>query len=136
MNTCAELLKKYLEEKKFNFKTSIVKDGDSLIEFPYQGKIARMFFSGDEGQYLSIYVEFERVPEDKKAEAIFACNQMNVQYKWVTFYVDNDKDLILHLALGNSVGIFQNSVSQGGLSVIYMCNYRKIAYMLLLFALH
>ena len=97
MNTCAELLKKYLEEKKFNFKTSIVKDGDSLIEFPYQGKIARMFFSGDEGQYLSIYVEFERVPEDKKAEAIFACNQMNVQYKWVTFYVDNDKDLILHL---------------------------------------
>ncbi|MBR4869449.1 MAG: YbjN domain-containing protein [Oscillospiraceae bacterium] len=97
MNVCAELMKKYLDAKDMNFTTGTTKKGDSVIEFPYKGKIAKMFFSGDDGHYLSIYVVYENVPKDKTVDTIIACNSLNVQYKWVTFYVDDDNDVVLHL---------------------------------------
>ena len=97
MNVCAELMKKDLDSKKMNFHTGTTKSGDSVIEFPYSGKIAKMYFCGDEGHYLSIYVVYENVPKDKTVDTIIACNALNVQYKWVTFYVDDDNDVVLHL---------------------------------------
>ena len=39
---------------------------------------------------------FENIPEEKLADLIFACNELNTKYKWVTFYVDGDRDLMLH----------------------------------------
>ena len=97
MNLCAELMKKDLDAKNMNFTTGTTKKGDSVIEFPYKGKTAKMFFCGDEGHYLSIYVVYEEVPKDKTVDTIIACNALNVQYKWVTFYVDDDNDVVLHL---------------------------------------
>jgi len=97
MNLCAELMEKNLEAKKMNFKCGTTNNGDSVIEFPYSGKIAKMYFCGDEGHYLSIYVVYENVPKDKTADVIFACNKLNTEYKWVTFYLDDDNDVILHL---------------------------------------
>ena len=96
MSVCAELFINELKAKNLNFETGADKDGDTVVSFPYKGKTARIFFSGKEGQYLSIYVVYERVPEDKVPDAIFACNELNCQYKWVTFYVDKDNDVILH----------------------------------------
>ena len=96
MNTCAELFVQNLKEKNLNFECGTDKDGDSVVEFPYQGKVAKLFFCGDEGQYLSIYVVFESVPEDKVADVIFVCNELNARYKWVTFYVDKDNDVVFH----------------------------------------
>lgn len=97
MNLCAQRMKENLESKKLNFRCGTTKDGDSVIEFPYEGKIARMFFCGDEGRYLSVYEVYEHVPKEKTADVIFVCNDLNVQYKWVTFYVDKDNDVVLHL---------------------------------------
>ena len=65
-------------------------------EFPYEGKLAKMFFSGDKGEYFSLYIVYEHVPDDKLAEVIYACNEFNAEYKWVTAYVDSDNDLIFH----------------------------------------
>ena len=96
MNTCAELFVQNLKEKNLNFECGTDKDGDSVVEFPYKGKVAKLFFCGDEGQYLSIYVVFESVPEDKVADVIFVCNELNARYKWVTFYVDKDNDVVFH----------------------------------------
>ena len=96
LNTCAELLVNNLKEKNLNFQSGTDKDGDSVVEFPYQGKVTKMFFSGDDGKYLSMYMVYEHVPEDKLADVIFACNELNCQYKWVTFYVDKDNDVVLH----------------------------------------
>ena len=96
LNTCARLFVKNLEAKDLNFQSGTSKSGDSVVEFPYQGKIARIFFSGDDGKYMSIYLVFERVPADKVADVIFTCNDLNCEYKWITFYVDKDNDVILH----------------------------------------
>ena len=96
LNTCAKLFTDLLDSKDLNYKSGVDKDGDSVVEFPYQGKVTKMFFSGEEGGYLSMYLVFERVPDDKVAEAIFVCNELNNRYKWVTFYVDKDNDVIFH----------------------------------------
>lgn len=95
LNTCAELFVNDLKAKDMNFGSGT--NGDvSYVEFPYQGKVAKLLFSGENGQYLSIYLVYERVPEEKFADMILTCNEMNCMYKWVTFYVDDDSDLILH----------------------------------------
>ena len=96
LNTCAELLANSLKEKNFNFQSGVDKDGDSIIEFPYQGKVARMFFSGKVGEYLSMYLVYERVPDEKVTDVILTCNDLNCRYKWITFYVDKDNDVVLH----------------------------------------
>lgn len=96
LNTCAELFVENLKSKNLNFECGTTKSGDSVVEFPYSGKVAKMFFGGNDGGYLSIYVVYERVPEDKLSDVIFACNELNCRYKWVTFYVDSDNDVVLH----------------------------------------
>ena len=96
LNTCAELFVNNLKSKNLDFESGLDKDGDSVVEFPYKGKVAKMFFTGKDGTYLSIYLVYERVPDDKVAEAVFACNELNCRYKWVTFYVDRDNDVMLH----------------------------------------
>ena len=96
LNTCAELFVDKLKAQNFNFESGTDKDGDSVVEFPYKGKVAKMFFCGDDGGYFSLYLVYEHVPEEKLADVIFLCNELNAQYKWVTFYVDKDGDVVLH----------------------------------------
>ncbi len=93
---CANLFIEFLKSKDFKFNSFVDNDGDVIVDFPYDGKIAKCIFSGDEGKYLSLYLVYENVPEDKLANLIFACNELNTKYKWVTFYVDSDRDLMLH----------------------------------------
>ena len=96
MNTCAELFVESLKEKDLNFESGTIKDGDSVVEFPYKGKVVKMFFSGEQGEYLSLYLVYEHVPAEKQMDTIMACNELNTAYKWVTFYVDRDNDVICH----------------------------------------
>ena len=96
LKPCAELFVELLKSKNLNFQSGVDKDGDSVVEFPYQGKVLKVFFCGNEGQYMSMYLVYERVPADKLTDLIFACNELNSQYKWVTFYVDRDNDIVLH----------------------------------------
>ena len=93
---CAKLFQKNLDSKKLNYQASTDKDGDIRIRFPYEGKDILMFFSGNDGEYLSMYTVFEHVPQDKRIALLETCNDLNCQYKWVTFYVDKDNDIVLH----------------------------------------
>ncbi|MBR7112210.1 MAG: YbjN domain-containing protein [Clostridia bacterium] len=96
MLLCATIFINYLEEKELKYTVNVDDDGDVIVDFPYQGKITKCIFTGDDGQYLSLYQIYESVPLDKQAEMILLCNELNTAYKWVTFYVDDDSDLILH----------------------------------------
>lgn len=95
-HTCAKLFTNLLDSKKLNYDSGIDRDGDFVVQFPYQNKVTKLFFSGNDGSYLSMYMIFERVPEEKVADVIFTCNDLNSSYKWVTFYVDKDNDVVLH----------------------------------------
>lgn len=96
LNTCAELFANLLNANELKFQTGIDSDGDSVVYFDYQGKVTKLFFTGENGTYLSIYTVYESVPEDKVADVIFTCNELNCEYKWITFYVDKDNDVIFH----------------------------------------
>ena len=96
LNTCAQAFVELLQAKNLNFQSGSMDNGHSVVDFPYQGKVAKLIFSGDAGEYLSIYMVYERVPEEKLADVIFTCNDLNCEYKWITFYVDKDNDVILH----------------------------------------
>ena len=96
MNAYAEKFVNNLISKNLNFESGTDKDGDSIVEFPYKGKVAKMFFTGEDGKYFSLYMIYERIPEEKVPALIVTCNELNAEYKWITFYVDKDNDLILH----------------------------------------
>lgn len=96
LNACANLFVNNLKSKNLNFQSGTDRDGDSVVEFPYQGKITKIFFAGEGGRYMSLYLVYERVPEDKVADLIYTCNELNCRYKWITFYVDRDNDIVLH----------------------------------------
>ena len=67
-----------------------------IVDFPYKGKVTKCVFSGEEGKYLSFYLVYEHIPDEKVADIIFLCNKFNAEYKWVTYYVDSDNDLLIH----------------------------------------
>ncbi len=96
LNTCAELFTNSLDAKDLGYQAGTDSDGDSVVEFPYKGKTTKLFFTGDNGTYLSLYLVFESVPEEKLADVIFVCNELNNQYKWITFYVDKQNNVVLH----------------------------------------
>ena len=96
MLICAQEFIDNLKEKNLNFQHAETETGNVVVDFPYQGKVTKCIFSGEEGQYFSMYLVYERVPEDKVADLIFLCNQLNAEYKWVTYYVDNDNDFVMH----------------------------------------
>ena len=97
MKTCPEKFTQYLASKEYKYTSREDNDGDSIVMFPFKGKEAQCVFTGDDGEYFSIYMVFESVPEDKYANALIACNEVNCKYKWVTAYMDSDNDIMLHL---------------------------------------
>ncbi len=94
MKTCTQNFANILNEKELNF-TVKNNNTDEIIDFPWQGRNLKCIFSGDEGEYLSMYYCLESVPEEKLADVLFVCNEMNAKYKWVKFYLDSDNDIML-----------------------------------------
>ncbi len=95
MHTCAELFKNLLDSKGFGSAVRESQSGATILDFPYSGKIIRCIFNGEDGTYLSLYCQFEKVPEAKVADIIFLCNSLNSKYKWVKLYVDESNDLMI-----------------------------------------
>ena len=95
MLACAELFINLLESKNLKYNAGVLKDGEVLVDFPFEGKAVKCIFAGNDGEYLSLYLVYEKIPEDKMADLIFLCNELNAKFKWVKFYVDKDGDLML-----------------------------------------
>lgn len=95
MLTCAQIFADFLENEGMHFDVRECDDGDVVVRFPYDGKTAHVLFSGDDGEYVAISVIYENVPEEKFMDLVVVCNELNSRYKWVKFYVDEDRDLML-----------------------------------------
>ena len=94
LSTCAANFVQFLESKNLHFDVRETESG-CMVAFPYDGKLARIFFNGDDGTYMSMYLVYESVPVEKIADMLVVCNELNSTYKWVKFYLDNDNDLVL-----------------------------------------
>ena len=98
MLRCAKEFIDLLTSKDLNFdvKETTDKEGDEkiIVSFPYHQKTTKIVFTGDIGEYVMFYVVFESVPDDKYADVLLTCNELNMKYKWCTFYIDDDKDIM------------------------------------------
>ena len=61
------------DNSSFSIKVIFDKDGEGLVAF-------RCWSIGG-------------FAEDKYAKALIVCNEMNVKYRWVKFYLDSDRDV-------------------------------------------
>lgn len=95
LNTCATRFTDFLDSKDLRYDTKLGERGRSIVSFPYDGKVTKLYFSGDDGTYLSMYTIYESVPAEKAADILVVCNELNCKYKWVKFYLDDDNDLIV-----------------------------------------
>ncbi|MBQ2748651.1 MAG: YbjN domain-containing protein [Clostridia bacterium] len=96
MKACAKKFEAYLDSKNYNYHVYADDSEKAVIGFPYSGREVKCFFTGDDGEYLSLYMVYENVSEDKMVQALVACNELNAKFKWVTYYIDDDRDILLH----------------------------------------
>lgn len=93
---CAELFTKLLDSKGLRYASGTLQSGDTMIEIPIDGNVAKCIFCGENGKYYSFYLFFDKVPPEKMADVLFVCNDLNTQYKWATFYVNKSGDVVVH----------------------------------------
>ncbi len=91
----AEMFKEFLDAKELASDVREFESGETIINFPYGKNAVRCIFSSENGEYVSLYLDFEPIPEDKFIDVLIVCNELNSKFKWVKFYVDSDKDLML-----------------------------------------
>ena len=91
----AQLFIEDLKRKDLKFDIKELSGGETLVNFPFDGKMTNIVFSGEDGKYVSMYTNFESIPADKVADLYVVCNQLNATYKWLKFYVDKDNDLMV-----------------------------------------
>ncbi len=75
-------------QDKGEFVVSVTYTGDNLKSIPIM-----VFFDKDgEGLVQLACWEICNFSEEKQAAGLLCCNQLNSKYRWVKFYVDNDRD--------------------------------------------
>lgn len=73
---------------------------EDAVDISFNGKNASSIrvtvrFSKDNEGYVHFFNMTIGSFKDKEAEAMKQCNAMNMKYRWVKFYVDNDSDVIV-----------------------------------------
>lgn len=95
MKRCTEGVIEFFKAKNLNFIPSRSDEKVDILDFPWEGRSLKCIFTGDDGEYLSLFYYLESAPEDKYADVLMVCNEMNAKYKWVKFYIDSDNDITL-----------------------------------------
>lgn len=86
----------YLDQKGVNYTNPkdnhirIVYECDNISTLP-----VNIYFDEDGAPYISIRCwEISTVKDvSKRVNAILACNNIHTQYRWVTFFLDDDSDI-------------------------------------------
>ena len=60
-------------------------------------KITVIFDKDGEGLVALRCWSFGNVPESKRIDVLEACNKLNCDYRWVSFYIDEDSDVTVSL---------------------------------------
>lgn len=67
MSICAEALKKFLDSKNATYDETTGSDGSTVISIVYEKIRTNLRFAGDNGEYLTLFIFFEKIPENKLA---------------------------------------------------------------------
>lgn len=74
--------------------------------------VVKVVYTGDNLKSIPVYVFFDKdgdplvcfkcwdiakFPDGKIANGVIACNMLNKKYRWVKFYLDDDKDIVAQI---------------------------------------
>lgn len=88
-----QLFTDLLDSKGLHYNVFDGHDGDTILRIAFDNATTTFVFSGDDGEYVSMYTPVEHVPEEKTIDLLVVCNDLNKQYKWLKFYIDDDNDV-------------------------------------------
>ena len=96
-----------------NYKNLFMRymDDEGIKYTDVKENVVKVVYTGDNLKSIPIFVFFDKDGDplvsfkcweianfkDKEAVGIITCNQLNNQYRWVTFYVDDDADVITQI---------------------------------------
>lgn len=95
MHKTAQLFIDDLTSKNLKFNVREVPSGEVILSIVFDGKNTNFIFSGENGEYVSMYTLFESVPAEKVSDVLVVCNSLNTQLKWFKFYIDDENDLMI-----------------------------------------
>lgn len=100
MNMAAKAFGAYLEKR--DIKYTIRGDDEDMVLVRYAGDnmsdIPVWFnFSTNTHDVAVRVVSIAKIPENKIANACFACSKLNSKYRWVKFYLDFDNEVTAEL---------------------------------------
>jgi hypothetical protein len=90
-----ELFKRYMDiegikyEDRDEFLVKVTYSGDNLKSIPVY-----VFFDKDGDPLVQFKCWDIANFKEKEAKGILACNEINKQYRWVKFYLDDDADIV------------------------------------------
>ncbi len=97
MNTSASNFASLLQEQGLRYREIELDDGKSAVEcgFKLNGATFKivLIFSAN-GKYVDLRsYGFASAPQDRLGNVLITCNELNKQFKWVKFLVDDDGDV-------------------------------------------
>jgi hypothetical protein len=98
MTNYARYVTSYLDEQGIKYqvkndrKVLITYKGDNLETIPIN-----VFFDEDDDPVVQLVCWEILNFKAREEQAIQLCNKLNLQYRWVKFYIDNDKDMVASL---------------------------------------
>ena len=96
MVVCAQAVIDTLNEKELTFDVTEREDGGVNIAVPFRSyRIVLLFDGGDEGSHVALRVVFESCPTNRVGGLLVICNSLNAQYRWLKFYIDDDRDIMI-----------------------------------------
>ena len=96
MVICAQAVIDKLNEKELTFEIDEREDGGVGIGVPFRTFRINLFFDGgDEGAHVALRVVLEACPPERIANLLMICNSLNGKYRWLKFYIDDDKDIMV-----------------------------------------
>ena len=96
MVICAQALVDTLSERDLKFEVSEREDGGAMIAVPFRSyRIDLLFEGSDEGSHVALRVVLEACPPERIASLLMICNSLNAKYRWLKFYIDGDKDIMV-----------------------------------------
>ena len=95
MNICAELFVAKMDTVNVHYTVSERED-KVIIRVPFDGYSTTVVLDNDDdGTHPALRTVLENCPDDKIADVIYVCNQLNMKFRWVKFYVDSDGDVMI-----------------------------------------
>ncbi len=79
-------------ELTYNFNEN---GNNELVSIGFDKFTLLCIFSGEKGEYFTIFTSYAHCEKDKSLDVIIALNQLNATYKWTKFYLDKDNDIII-----------------------------------------